>query len=38
MSMALIFGVVSRDFGLAVLFGVVFGAGFLAYRKPRQPN
>ena len=37
-SMALIFGVVSRDPGLAVLFGVVFGAGFFAYRKRRQPS
>jgi hypothetical protein len=37
-SMALIFGVASRDPGLAVLFGVVLGVGFFAYRKRRQSD
>ena len=36
--MALIFGVASREPGLAVLFGAVFAAGFFAYRKRRQSN
>jgi hypothetical protein len=32
-AMTLIFGVGSRDVSLAIVFGIVFGAGFFAYRK-----
>ena len=35
-AMALIFGVASQQVGLAILFGVIFGAGFFAYRKRKS--
>ncbi len=35
-SMALIFGAGSRNIGVGILFGALFGASFFAYRKRKS--
>ena len=37
-SMALIFAVGSKNVGLGILFGILFGMGFFAYRKRKKSN